>query len=931
MMENYERDPYQHQHHQPQQQEDPHNNQSPPSQGHRDNNHNSGDRTESPHKSLGYQSYESSTSDNNVQHQVPVHVERRHQPQPVPEGSVPVPVPKFLRRMSLEHGMTEDSGMGLRPGLSRARRNSIGRARTPSGESSRTTSPPRYPSSVSSYSGCLMDDDSEDVFENEGRSHTPQTTSRERLPPTGRTNNHGSHGRTQMGDESEDVFENEGPRANHGGIPTPRRYSSTPRRAKSQDSVEEVFEKEGHPVRSQEPPRLYPSVSLDDSSTNGSHQRRSSVSTPGAQHSHDNSIFARKAALQARQAMDESSNSNHPMDARQTGVPGASFSTDNGVYARKAGLRGRTSVRSTRSYSSGRSIASHGSTGNLSSSNGSTFNNSISMMEDESNNSVPGAVHETDPHSSPQKLGLHEARGHDSLTSVDQNIQQRQEAQNNQVQPGAVAGSGSSWRIHKNVDTRSEAVEGDRYRYQPGASMQSVSDGRYQHKVENQEDRMNASLQAVDGMLSTRSGFDGDSSTPGIFLENNPLALQEEAIRAKLDNHFGVDEIDRRIGDFSHVTMLQPPNPSRRSTSTSYTTREVSITRSTRQVSVTRQSTARIGTEMEQEVCQELPIEFMEDEPVERTSHDGLPRELVDADVEFAREQALPRWKRKSERLKLFRLSKTGMVVIGLLFAAVVATIMVLLMVGFKRNSSSNESSSNGNENNGDLPFAEILPAKTKAILAEQDPDSPQYMALQWLQEEDLFLSYPVWRQQQRFAASSIYFSFYHDDEQQDMPWFQPNVDECDWRWNPDVPSICDSRGQYLRLALRLDARSKNNVNLPSLEEGPTGGNSTSAHMHQDAYSMPMVMPPEIGMLTILERLSLSHVGESVHLDNLWPVELLSLEKLNELEVMFSPNAGGTVSANPVARMMVCFASLLTIHACYCARRFQPRLASLRR
>lgn len=505
------------------------------------------------------------------------------------------------------------------------------------------------------------------------------------------------------------------------------------------------------------------------------------------------------------------------------------------------------------------------------------------FQDDQStSSSIPGAVRETEGHR--YAKGSRRGLGADaSLRLVDENIQQRLDYSGNEqnedaVRPGAVSETGYARRMAKpDMDVSSDVVDGERFRYQPGANMQSVADSRYEAKMRNTDGRMEASLRATEGMISTRSGLDGSSaeggSKPGVYRGDTP---QGAAIQAKLDAHFGTEEVDEREGDFSHVGRLAAPRPVRPAPSRQPSTAS--------RLPASRQASSRIGTNIstrsEELVSQEFEDEFDED-------GSKLPRELT-VDEELARKRGLSKWKRMKDKPQLWCLTKTAIFITFCFFAAGAGLFFGLYIFG----PDSEEDVGNTANEEEPVGFEEGLPPATLAILAENDPDTPQYKAMQWLQEEELFLSYPAWHKKQRYALATIYFALYHDEEQQDQPWFQHDVDECDWLWNLGDPSICDTDGRYTRLSLRLDAREQENVMIPDLGDSSKDRNFTET---EAVPAMSIVMPLEVAMLNIA-RLVLTNAPEHTELGYLWPKELLESPDLIELEVKMSPQVGGTVS-----------------------------------
>ncbi|CAB9498818.1 LRR receptor-like serine threonine-protein kinase [Seminavis robusta] len=633
--------------------------------------------------------------------------------------------------------------------------------------------------------------------------------------------------------------------SNEGGSPHPRRVPGLRRRESIESGALGTISGDNNPIGPREPNfRRHESVGNSTISTVSTVSTVSNggggASVPGASFSTDNGFIARKAALSMRRSrmedtsMDGSSYSIDSMNASMVSVPGASFSTDNGAYARKAGLRGRASVRSNRSFSSGASSASSGA------------------MEDESSRSMPGASRENDGEQASAKEGKHMARSQDSLRTVDENIKMR----------GAGGTPNSS------------------FRYQPGSSIRSVGSGT--QTMQGREDSYRAQMDGSIGTATTDHNIEeleeryrakvGAESRPGAVSSNDTQAA--DAINAKLERHFGptLESQEQERGDrFSHISLLSPRRPESTTLSLPPT---ISIRASVEE--------DEVSEELDRE---EFDMEFeAEVVPVAR-SQGNLPRELtVDQDV--AREQATFPIGDNKERLWFF--TPTG---IGVTCAIVVVAIIAIVAAVATRSKGSDEVNYDEVIADAGLPFTNTLPSATQAILEEQDPDAPQYMAYQWLQEEDLFLGYPLWRKQQRFAMATIYFALYHSEEDQDMPWFEHDTDECDWLWSVDDLSKCDSSGRYEILSLRLDYRGSGDEILVNGCRGPNDNCTVAENGSPPRHEIP----PEIGLLSI-EQLNVAHVKSTTPLSNIWPAELFNLtNSLVQLTAKESRGLTGTI------------------------------------
>jgi Leucine-rich repeat (LRR) protein len=160
------------------------------------------------------------------------------------------------------------------------------------------------------------------------------------------------------------------------------------------------------------------------------------------------------------------------------------------------------------------------------------------------------------------------------------------------------------------------------------------------------------------------------------------------------------------------------------------------------------------------------------------------------------------------------------------------------------------------------------FPDSTKALIASKDPVIPQVQAYQWLLQDPNLASYPPWRQKQRFALATLYYStngpywrhpskslFWMDEEMtEDSNSRQPpssTLEECQW-----FPQACDDTGRLRRLLL-------NDINLDGTIPPEIFWGLSALHQiqFQDNPNLRGPIPTEIGLAQELQVVWLQRCG----------------------------------------------------------------------
>ena len=191
---------------------------------------------------------------------------------------------------------------------------------------------------------------------------------------------------------------------------------------------------------------------------------------------------------------------------------------------------------------------------------------------------------------------------------------------------------------------------------------------------------------------------------------------------------------------------------------------------------------------------------------------------------------------------------------------------------------------------------------------------TPQAMAYSWLLNDPLLDSYPTWKQRQRFALATLYYSTTGEQ------WTQPNsflsyeIDECFWKVPPNIPEeefepSCDENGEFAFLYLdRMGLRGPlpmEFVLLTNLEEAnffvnndmggsiPTeiGIMKKMRRLRLQRTSLVGTIPTEIGKLEKLEELR----TELTFLSGTIPTELAGIQSLSHFSLLYQPLMKGNI------------------------------------
>ncbi|CAB9501351.1 Leucine Rich Repeat [Seminavis robusta] len=171
------------------------------------------------------------------------------------------------------------------------------------------------------------------------------------------------------------------------------------------------------------------------------------------------------------------------------------------------------------------------------------------------------------------------------------------------------------------------------------------------------------------------------------------------------------------------------------------------------------------------------------------------------------------------------------------------------------------------------------LPDFTKEALL--DPDTPQSMALEWLQTNPDLGQYSFQRKLQRYAMATIFYSTNGTDWFENDDWLDPGVHECDWFTSYTSGDICssDTGEDGDRYLTDLMLWQNNLVGplppevtlLTSVEKIFLGVNNITSLPSEIAFlsnslrvlnmmhcSVGSALPSELGGLTKLKKLDLS-------------------------------------------------------------------------
>lgn len=145
----------------------------------------------------------------------------------------------------------------------------------------------------------------------------------------------------------------------------------------------------------------------------------------------------------------------------------------------------------------------------------------------------------------------------------------------------------------------------------------------------------------------------------------------------------------------------------------------------------------------------------------------------------------------------------------------IVALAIVGVLLGIflgKAPNSSNETDQSPTPSPSTLEFAslqeliESVSPNGSSTESLNDPSSPQYAALTWLEGNANLDVYPDWKKIQRYALAVLYYSTNGDDWLQNDGWLS-DEDECSW-FTTAVPPLCDNEtGAILKVL-----QSENNL-----------------------------------------------------------------------------------------------------------------------
>ncbi|CAB9499045.1 Leucine Rich Repeat [Seminavis robusta] len=139
-----------------------------------------------------------------------------------------------------------------------------------------------------------------------------------------------------------------------------------------------------------------------------------------------------------------------------------------------------------------------------------------------------------------------------------------------------------------------------------------------------------------------------------------------------------------------------------------------------------------------------------------------------------------------------------------------------------------------------------------ETLLALEDPESPQFMAFEWLLEDPNLPFYSDGRSKQKFALASLYYATSGDTWMDNTNWLNHSIHECDWYNAPDFAqkTLMDSIYQgYMSWF------------SPSTEPPPTHCNEDGMYQNLwlDNNNLVGYLPGELYILTSLQTLSLGY------------------------------------------------------------------------
>ena len=268
---------------------------------------------------------------------------------------------------------------------------------------------------------------------------------------------------------------------------------------------------------------------------------------------------------------------------------------------------------------------------------------------------------------------------------------------------------------------------------------------------------------------------------------------------------------------------------------------------------------------------------------------------IVD-DVEICQAQPvdLEAQERQKEKHRWTRRYQTGFALTA--FLAIGAVIIVVALLKAENSADTAGTLSAANAVSVRPAVSPAAPTTFEALRAQlpnytleslKDPHSPQTSALHWLVEHQNITTLPLWRQQQVFALTCLYYSF-------DGPTW-PLVGE---DWLDDSKSECDWFSSYFgSWDVDTYVESKKKITSPCTEDGRfqalylvnTGGFGF--------FLENVFMPPELSLLSSLETIWLdNHDLRNVSLLDMLPTQIVSLKNLENIHVGSSQLLGNIPS-----------------------------------
>jgi hypothetical protein len=162
-------------------------------------------------------------------------------------------------------------------------------------------------------------------------------------------------------------------------------------------------------------------------------------------------------------------------------------------------------------------------------------------------------------------------------------------------------------------------------------------------------------------------------------------------------------------------------------------------------------------------------------------------------------------------------------------------------------------------------------------LLALEDPSTPQYLALEWLNRHPQLEFMPAGRLRQLMALGTHYYATGGESSWEagaNTDWLNASINECQWRGARYFDPDCNSDGEYQNLFMRsagLAGKISPEISLLS--------SLTSLYLALN--DLTGVIPTELGLMSALKRLTL----ETNSLVGTIPTELGQLTNLISLEL----------------------------------------------